>query len=232
MTASRNLRARLVRAGVTLVVVGAGLAAAQALRQALGIEWSAESIQSTVAGYGVWAPVAFVALTSVRQVLVLPSLLILTSAGLLFGAGLGTLFGGLGIALNACVLYATARFMGRAWVLARIRAHWPQFETHARTIGPPFLAIDTAHPWGVLTPVYFAAGVSGIGALVFVLSVGPAALVRAAFYSFLGAQLLDVGSPDFWLATSLLVLAGVAPLAHPGLRRRLRALVDSSESAQ
>ena len=232
MTAPRSARQLALRATVTLAAVGAALAAAQGLRESLGIEWSVESVQSAVAGYGVWAPLVFLALTCVRQLLVLPSVLVLTSAGLLFGAGLGTLLGGLGIALNACVLYAIARFMGRDWALSRIRARWPQFETRARTAGPPFLAVDTAHPWGVLTPVYFAAGVSGIGALMFVLSVGPAALVRAALYSFLGANLLDVGSPDFWIATSLIVLAGVVPLAHPGLRRRLRALVDSSESAQ
>ena len=208
------------------------LMAARALRQSLGIEWSAASIQATIAGFGIWAPLIFLALVCVRQLLVLPSILVLTSAGLLFGAGLGTLVGGLGLALNACVLYAVARFMGRDWVLPRIHARWPQFETRARTAGPPFLAIMTAHPWGVLTPFYFAAGVSGMGALMFVLSVGPAALVRAALYSFLGANLLDVHSPDFWIATSLIVLAGVVPLAHPGLRRRLRALVDSSESAQ
>jgi len=232
LTAPRSPRQRWLRVAGALVAVVAVLAATQLLRRSLGIQWSAESIQSTVDSYGAWAPVTFLALTAVRQLLALPSVLILTSAGLLFGAGLGTLLGGLGIALNACVLYAVARFMGRDWVLPRIHARWPQFETRARTAGPLFLAVDTAHPWGVLTPVYFAAGVSGIGAPMFILSVGPAALVRAALYSFLGANLLDVGSPDFWIATSLIVLAGVLPLAHPGLRRRLRAIVDSSESAQ
>ena len=231
MTAPPRRRLWLRSAGI-VAAVGLVLGGTQLLRRSLGIEWSAESIQSTVDSYGAWAPVTFLALTAVRQLLALPSVLILTSAGLLFGAGLGTLLGGLGIALNACVLYAVARFMGRDWVLPRIHARWPQFETRARTAGPLFLAVDTAHPWGVLTPVYFAAGVSGIGAPMFILSVGPAALVRAALYSFLGANLLDVGSPDFWIATSLIVLAGVLPLAHPGLRRRLRAIVDSSESAQ
>jgi len=225
-------RRHWLRLAGTLAALGAVLAATQMLRGRLGIEWSAESIQSTVDGFGVWAPAIFLTITAGRQLLALPAVLILTSAGLLFGTGLGTLLGGLGIALNGCVLYAVARFMGRDWVLPRIQSRWPQFETHARTAGPPFLAVDTAHPWGVLTPVYFAAGVSGIGAPMFVLSIGPAALVRAALYSFLGANLLDVGSPDFWIATSLIALAGVAPLAHPGLRRRLRAMLEPGESAQ
>ena len=232
MTAAQSPRRPWVRAAAALVALVAVLMAARALRQSLGIEWSAASIQATIAGFGIWAPLIFLALVCVRQLLVLPSILVLTSAGLLFGAGFGTLIGGFGLALNACLLYAIARFMGRDWVLPHIHARWPQFESRARAAGPPFLAITTAHPWGVLTPFYFAAGVSGISALLFVLSVGPAALVRAAFYSYLGANLLDVTTPDFWIATTLLVLAGVVPLAHPGLRRRLRALVDSREDPQ
>lgn len=230
MTAPPRRRLWLRSAGI-VAAVGLVLGGTQLLRRSLGIEWSAESIQSTVAGFGIWAPVVFVALVCVRQLMALPSVLVLTSAGLLFGAGLGTLLGGVGIALNACVLYGIARFMGRDWVLPRIHARWPQFEIRARTAGPPFLAITTAHPWGVLTPFYFAAGVTGITAPMFLLSVGPAALVRAGLYSYLGANLMDVTGPDFWIATTLLVLAGVVPFAHPGLRRRLRSLVDSSEHA-
>ena len=230
MTPPPRRRLWLRSVGIAAAVVLA-LAATHFLRRSLGIEWSAASIQSTVAGFGLWAPVIFLALVCVRQLFALPSVLVLTSAGLLFGAGLGTVFGGVGIALNACVLYGIARFMGRDWVLPRIHARWPQFELRARTAGPPFLAITTAHPWGVLTPFYFAAGVTGITAPMFLLSVGPAALVRAGLYSYLGANLMDVTSPDFWIATTLLVLSGVVPLAHPGFRRRLRSLVGSGEPA-
>jgi len=219
-----EVRRRIVRGGVTLGGLVALTLGIQWLRHSLGIEWSADSVRAAVAGYGVWAPLTFLALTSVRQLLALPSLLVLTTAGLLFGAGLGTLLGGLGIALNACLVFATARVMGREWVLPRIHARWPQFEQQARSAGPPFIAIMTAHPMGVLTPFYFAAGVTGITAAAFVAAVGPAAFVRAACYSFLGANLLEVGSPRFWLAGVVLAFVAIAPLTHSGVRRRLRGL--------
>ena len=222
MPAADRVR-RAVRPVVTLVVVVVLLAAAQTLRERLGIEWSAESIRETVAGFGLWAPGGFLVLVMFRQLLALPSVLVLTSAGLLFGAGLGTALGGAGIALNACVLFGTARLMGRDWVVPKIHARWPEFEARAQAAGPPFVALMTGHPMGVLTPFHFAAGVSGMTLAVFVAVVLPAALIRAACYSFLGAYLLDPGSPGFWIASVVLVAVALLPLAHPAVRARLLA---------
>lgn len=220
--ARRRVRTAL-RPLLTLAAVVAALGAAQLLRSRLGIEWSAESIQQTVRGFGLWAEVGFVVLVVFRQLLALPSVLVLTSAGLLFGAGPGMLLGGLGMALNACLLFATARLMGRDWVLQRIHARWPDFEARAQAAGPPFIALMTGHPMGLQTPFHFAAGITGISWGAFLAVVPPAALFRAACYSLLGAYLLDPGSAGFWLATGLLAAVALLPLAHPRVRQRLLA---------
>jgi uncharacterized membrane protein YdjX (TVP38/TMEM64 family) len=207
---------------VLLLLLGA-LVAARALRERLGLEWSAESIQATVGGFGLWAPLAFALLVMLRQLLALPSVLVLTAAGLLFGATLGAALGGLGIVLNACVLFGSARLMGREWVLPRLRERHPGFEDRARRAGPLFIAVMTGHPMGVMTPFHFAAGATGISWLAFLAAVLPTAPLRAACYSFLGANLLDPGSPRFWLAAALLAAAALLPFAHPAFRRRLLA---------
>jgi uncharacterized membrane protein YdjX (TVP38/TMEM64 family) len=196
-------------------------AGAQALRAEVGLEWSAASIRSTMLGLGWWAPAAFLLLVMGRQFMALPSVLVLTSAGLLFGAPLGSLLGGIGIALNATLLFLVARWMGRDWVLPWLHARFPDFEERANSAGPLLIAFMTGHPMGVLTPFHFAAGVTGIPLAVFVGVVLPAALFRAACYAFLGANLLEPGSPRFWAASGLLLAATLLPLAHPGLRARL-----------
>jgi uncharacterized membrane protein YdjX (TVP38/TMEM64 family) len=111
--------------------------------------------------------------------------------------------------------------MGRDWVLPHIHERFPDFDERANTAGPLVIAFMTGHPMGILTPFHFAAGVTGISAAVFLLVVFPAALFRAACYSFLGANLLEPGSPRFWVASGVLLLASLAPLLHPGLRARL-----------
>jgi uncharacterized membrane protein YdjX (TVP38/TMEM64 family) len=212
---------RLLRPAIGTVVIAVAFLGAQRLRADLGMEWSSESIRATVDELGVLAPLGFLVLVMLRQFMALPSVLVLTSAGLLFGAVLGTVLGGLGITLNALVLFGAARFMGRDFMLPRLEARYPGFEERARTTGPLLIAVMTGHPMGVLTPFHFAAGVTRMSFLVFVVAVLPAALFRAACYAFLGAHLLDPGSPRFWVATLVLVLAALLPLAHPGLRARL-----------
>ena len=216
---------------VVLAAVALALGAGQLLRRQLGIEWSAESIQATVKGFGIWAELGFVALVLFRQLLALPSVLILTTAGLLFGAQLGTLLGGLAMALNACLLYTTARFMGRDQVLSLIHRKWPDFEVRAQAAGPPFIALMTGHPFGMLTPFHFAAGVTGISAPTFVAAVLPTSLIRAACYSLLGAYILNPGSTGFWVAMLVLGAAALLPMAHPAVRERLLTAVRPLQAA-
>lgn len=212
---------RAVRPLLVAGLLAVFFAGAQVLRSRVGLEWSAASIQSTVLDLGWWAPLGFLVLVLGRQFMALPSVLVLTSAGFLFGASLGSLLGGIGLALNGTLLFVVARLMGRDWVLPRLHARFPDFEERANTAGPWVIGLMTAHPMGVLTPFHFAAGVTGISLGVFFAVIVPAALFRAACYSFLGANLVEPGSPRFWVATVVLLAAALLPLAHPGLRRRL-----------
>ncbi len=213
----RRLRKQLL----ALLIVGGIIAAAQVVRRQAGIEWSTDSIRQAVGGFGLLAPVGYILLVVFRQAMALPSVVVLTSAGLLFGMPLGTLLGGLGITLNGLALFVAARLLGRDWVLPRIHSRFPDFEQRATTAGPLLIAFMTGHPMGIITPFHLAAGITGISWTSFLLAVGPASLFRAGCYSFLGANLLEPGSPGLWIASGVLVVAALAPLAHAGLRARI-----------
>ncbi len=212
---------RLGRTLAAMTVLALFFVATQWLRDRVGLEMSADSIQTTVRGLGVWAPLGFLAIVSVRQFLALPSVLVLGSAGLLFGPALGAIIGGVGMTLNAFVMFGIARHMGADWVRARLHERFPNFEDRARNAGPFVIALATGHPMGPQTAFHFGAGVTPIRAFVFGLAVLPAAVFRAACYAYLGANILEPTSPRFWVASVFLILISVAPLAHPALRERL-----------
>ncbi len=221
MTPPASRWQKLRKTLLTLAVVVALVLGARYIRHETGIELSAESIQTTVGELGLFAPLGYLLITTFRQALVLPSALVLTSAGLLFGATTGALLGGIGITLNALALFTAARMSGRDWVLPKLHERYEDFENRSNTAGPWVIALMTGHPMGILTPFHLAAGITGIPWLTFVVAVGPAALFRAACYAYLGANLLEPGSPDLWIASTVLIVAAVLPLAHPGLRARL-----------
>ena len=82
-----------------IALVAAGFYVGATLRADLGFKWSAQAVQSFMLGLGMKAPLIFVGLVTFRQFFFLPSGVVLTAGGLLFGALLGTLLGGAGIVL-------------------------------------------------------------------------------------------------------------------------------------
>jgi uncharacterized membrane protein YdjX (TVP38/TMEM64 family) len=212
----RRILLWLILAGLALLLL-----AGREFRASSGIEISPESIREYVRALGPIAPVVFLGMVTFRSVLLLPSAVVLTAGGLAFGAPLGALFGGIGLVASALWCFGMARVMGRDWVQSRIPRRLRPLEERAESIGPPLIGLATAHPMGVMTPLYFAAGLSRIRFLPFLAACAIAGPFRAALYASLGAQLTDLGSPRFWAASAALVAAALLPLAHPRVRRWL-----------
>ncbi len=212
----RWIRPLLIGVAVVGVFWGASL-----LRASIGIEWSATSIQTYVAGLGIKAPLIFLGLVAFRQVLLIPSAIVLTAGGLLFGVAMGTLLGGAGIVMSGCICFLLARFMGGEWVHERLQARVGRYDERANAAGPILVGLMTAHPLGLLTPFHLAAGVSGMSLLVFLATVLLAGPIRAASYSVLGSSLVEIGSPRFYLASAVLILIALLPVAHPKVRKRI-----------
>ena len=85
---------------------------------------SAEDIRRWVMGFGVWAPVIYVGVYTIRPLLFFPTLLLNLSAGVLFGPWLGIIFlllGGFGC---ATLCYFLGRFGGGNWLLRHFGGSW------------------------------------------------------------------------------------------------------------
>lgn len=206
---------------VLLAVVGLLIFVGSRVRSALGIELSTESIRSWVAGFGWKGPAVYVGLVTFRQFLFLPSWAILSAAGLAFGAGLGALLGGLGITLSGFLAFGISRSVAGAWILPRLGPELHGVLARVERAGAWLVGLGTAHPMGPLTIFHCAGGLSTLSLLAFATAVIPASLFRAGSFAFFGATLGDPGTPSFYLASAFLLLVGLLPLAHRGLRQRL-----------
>lgn len=211
------------RAGpwLLLLFVAALLFGAPALREAIGIEGTPESVRARVAALGWKGPALYVALVTFRTFVMLPSMILLSAGGLAFGFTLGTALGAVGVVASALYKFGIARWIGREYIRPRLGAAILPFERRVETAGPFVVGLATAHPLGPMGPFHWAAGFATVPALGFVLAVVLAGPVRAAAFSVFGATLLDWGSPRFYAASAALLLVAVAPLVHPAFRRWL-----------
>lgn len=205
---------------VALGLVGLGLAA-HVLRTHLGIEFSIAGVQGAVGRLGVYGPPVFFGLVTVRQLLGLPSWLILPVGGLCFGTAMGTLLGGLGLIVSGCIKFLIARRLGRAWVRRTFGEAFRRFEARIDRLGPIVVGLSTAHPFGILAPFHWGAGLSSIRFAPFVVALMLGAPVRAFAFSAFGAAILDPSTPEFRAICLALVAVAVLPLLFPAVRRKL-----------
>ncbi len=204
-----------------IALVVAAFLTGRSVRTQVGVEYSAAALQSYIRGLGMLAPAIFLAIVTFRQFLFLPSVLVLTVGGLVFGAPLGAALGGVGILLSGMLMFALARGVGRGWVQRRFGQRFRRFDEQVDSAGPVVIAIATAHPVGPLSPLHWAAGISSIRWHRFLLGIALAGFVRACIYASIGATLLDIGSQEFYAASIALLVAALLPLLHSGVRAKV-----------
>ena len=211
---------RLLPFGLVLLVVGA-LFAGSGVRSQIGVDYRPESLQNYFLGLGMFAPAIFLAIVTFRQFLLLPSMLLLTVGGLVFGAVMGTVLGGVGITLSGLFMFALGRGLGRRFVEDHLSERFRGIDRQIDSAGPLLIALTTAHPMGPMTPFHSAAGISSIRLHRFFIALVLAAFLRAFAYSFFGATLFEIGSREFYIATFLLLIIALLPFAHPTLRQKI-----------
>jgi uncharacterized membrane protein YdjX (TVP38/TMEM64 family) len=203
------------------------IGASMALRDALDLEMTADSIRAFVDGAGIWAPLLFIALVTFRAAVLIPSQVLLVAAGFLFGAMLGTLYGAVGMTISGLINYALVRITGADTIRARFPGRFDAAVALAQSrMGAGAVVIGTGYPVGLITAVQLAAAVTGMPLLTFTIAVWLGALIRAGTFSFFGSSLLEGNS--LLLGTGVLVAALLVPLLIPTSRAWLVATLGPS----
>ncbi|HEV7735384.1 MAG TPA: VTT domain-containing protein [Candidatus Binatia bacterium] len=208
---------------VALAIIAIGTAG-HLLRTSLGLS-SLADVQGAVDRLGWLGPVVFLGVLIFRQFLAVPAGLILPVGGLCFGAVGGTFLGAIGLIVSGMGKFAVARMVGREYVRAHFGVQLQWFEQRIERLGPLVIGISTAHPFGILSPFHWAAGLTSLSFASFAVALVLGAPVRAFAYAVFGSTLADTGSDSFILASVALAAIILVPLAIPSVRRRLFARI-------
>jgi uncharacterized membrane protein YdjX (TVP38/TMEM64 family) len=189
------------------------------LRRSMGLEFDPESLRAAVGALGVWAPLAYVGVVAFRVPLGLPSQIVLVGGGLLFGTRAGTLYGALGLALSAVLLFLSARWAGRETLERRLPDSMRSLlEVAGSRVGAVFIAVGTGYPLGPITMYHLLAGVTDMALFTFVVAATLGSIVRSATFTYFGSSLLAGDATGVLKAAGLLLLVLLVPLLVPGSR--------------
>ncbi len=195
---------------LALVAVLAGLGGMVWLHFATDIEWNEESLRESVAQLGVLGPLALIAIMTFRPFLFLPSWLVMLASGALFGPFLGTACSALGGTLGGALIFGIARAWGRDSVQSYLGVgSMRAFEEFLALRGAPWLALYTAIPISVLTPVFAGAGLSRIRFGKFMAATGAGFVPRAGLFAVAGRAAAEPTLRNVGLAVGLMVAAAV-----------------------
>ncbi|MEE3330600.1 MAG: TVP38/TMEM64 family protein [Myxococcota bacterium] len=165
-----------------------------------GFDLDPRTLRERIAGFGWFAPAVYIVVAALRIFLFLPSGVVMSAGGLLFGVWAGLLWGLIGFSVGSVVTFGLARGLGRDAVAARLRGRAAEFDDYITRRGAPWMALYTAVPISVLTPVHMAAGLSGMTLASFALAASTGLLPRMALYSYFGDAVGEAIAQGDWTA--------------------------------
>jgi uncharacterized membrane protein YdjX (TVP38/TMEM64 family) len=182
---------------------------------------SASKVRSWIDGYGVAAPLVFIAVSASLTVVLFPGPVLAAASGLLFGTALGTPVSICSATLGATIAFSISRWWGHDAVIALAG---PRIEALREWIGRRgFLTVLYARiaPGVPYTLVNYAAGLTPVALRSFVAATAIGVAPRAFAYTALGGSLGDLTSPEALVAVAVLVAMAIggALLARRDLAR-------------
>lgn len=212
-----------VKVLAAVAVAGALAAGAWWARSTLGIEWTPAALRDLVQGAGLWGPVLFVVLISIRPVLFIPSQFFFVTAGLCFGTLAGALYAALGVTIGGVIVYGLTHWFGRDALLARMPIGVRGLvEGGGRMAALAVLFVGTAYPIGPILWLAVGATLTGLALPPYVAALFAGGFLRAATYAYFGNSLVEAQMHEMILGAAAIGAATLLPLLHPRVRAEIR----------
>ena len=218
------------RAGKILMfaVLVAGLAAFAANREALRMD----SLTAWVAGFGLLAPVVFIAMRSIGAVFFVPASLLAITAGVLFGPVWGAVYNLLASVTGAVLAFLIARYLARDWVAARLGGRTKTLVEGVEAEGWRFVAFVRLVPLFPYNLLNYALGATAIKFSHFVFASAVFMIPGDIAYTYIGyAGREAIAGREGSIKIALIALALLAVIGFlPRLIRRLRLIRQREEA--
>ncbi|MBI4715716.1 MAG: TVP38/TMEM64 family protein [Nitrospirae bacterium] len=210
------MKKNLIRLGIFLAVFGGVIAVVHFSGADAFLE--KERLQTRIAGYGSFAPGAFILLFAVAPALFLPGLPITLAGGLAFGPLWGTVYASLGSTLGACLAFIISRYFARRHVEPMVSGTLRFLDEGIARQGWVFVAVTRLVPLFPFNLLNYAFGLTRIRFRTYALASWIFMLPGTAAYAVFGSSLPDILrgriSPEVVAGILLVGLVSLFPVVY------------------
>lgn len=172
---------------------------------------SLEEIKAWVLGHGAWAAVIYVATFVILPIFFFPVPVIVLAGGTIFGLFKGSLYTMIGVLINTPIMYFIGRFLLKDFVHRFVNNHMSAklrsaLESTNQKVLSLVLFIIRLSPIFSYNLVNYISGVTEINFLPYILTTIAGVLPGVIVFINIGENVLKVGSKEFFISLSFLLL--------------------------
>lgn len=200
------------------------------VRERLDLEWTVESLRRFVQSLGFWGPLAYIAILTLRFIVLIPTSILLLAAGIMFGPVYGTLYAGLGLLGSGMWKYGLVSVVGRDVMLAQLPERlqaWMRRMAEQK-MSAWALAGICAYPFFPKQIFQFAAILSGMSLVAYIAAITTGGFIQGAIFANVGEAIYS--GAGLATATGLFVAALIIPLIVPPWRRWMLAPIAATRN--
>ncbi|WP_282139215.1 TVP38/TMEM64 family protein [Rossellomorea aquimaris] len=168
-------------------------------------------IRDWIVSYGIWAPIVFIVVYTIRPLILFPASILSLAAGLAFGAFEGFIYILIGALGGATVAYYTARFLG-AKLLKRPSPRMIKIREKMEENGFVYVLLLRLVPFLNFDLISYLAGMGKVRYIPFILATAIGILPGTFGYVFLGSSLVGEDRTNLYIAICFFLMMILVPL--------------------
>jgi uncharacterized membrane protein YdjX (TVP38/TMEM64 family) len=168
-------------------------------------------IRDWIVSFGIWAPIVFVVVYTIRPLILFPASILSLAAGLAFGAFEGFTYILIGALGGATVAYYTARFLG-AKLLKRPSPRMIKIREKMEENGFVYVLLLRLVPFLNFDLISYLAGMGKVRYIPFIFATAIGILPGTFGYVFLGSSLVGEDRTNVYIAIGFFLMMIIVPL--------------------
>ncbi|NMH67588.1 TVP38/TMEM64 family protein [Bacillus sp. RO3] len=172
-----------------------------------------KDIRDWIVGFGIWAPIVFVVVYTIRPLILFPASILSLAAGLAFGAFEGFIYILLGALGGATVAYFAASLLG-AKLLKSPSPRMMKIQEKMEENGFVYVLLLRLVPFLNFDLISYLAGMGKVRYIPFIAATGIGILPGTFGYVFLGSSLVGEDRTNLYIAIAFFLIMIIVPLIY------------------